>query len=152
MPGMKHCRRCDSTKSTTDFPRNRNSKDGYYTYCKTCNVDNVTRWRRKNPEHYRRQNQVTAERHRKDGRHWAAQLRYKFGMEPTDYFALLDAQQGRCAICRTDQMDRAHVDHDHDTGKVRGLLCGPCNQGIGLFRDEPERLEAAATYLRDRSQ
>lgn len=65
---------------------------------------------------------------------------------------MLAAQGGGCAICGSAAIfDRSHkricVDHDHATGKVRGLLCGCCNLGIGYFKDDPKRIEAAARYL-----
>lgn len=67
-----------------------------------------------------------------------------------DYDRLLEEQDGRCALCES-EMKRAVVDHDHDTGKVRGLLCDTCNTGLGKFGDNAERLEAAAEYVRRRS-
>lgn len=74
-----------------------------------------------------------------------------YGMEPEDYTALLDAQNGKCAICRLEHRGsgkRLHVDHCHNSSKVRGLLCGKCNTAIGLLDDLPERAEAVAAYLR----
>jgi hypothetical protein len=79
---------------------------------------------------------------------------YLYGITAEQYAALLAEQDGKCAICRTDDWpskDRApHVDHDHVTGRVRGLLCGICNNGLGSFRDDPARLRAAAEYLETR--
>lgn len=60
---------------------------------------------------------------------------------------LLD-QNGKCKICATDIAARPVVDHDHRTGEVRALLCGTCNSGIGMFKDDPALLEAAIQYLR----
>lgn len=63
---------------------------------------------------------------------------------------MLEAQGGVCAICRRPS-DPAplHVDHDHRTGAIRGLLCSPCNTAIGLLGDDPDRMMAAAAYLRE---
>jgi hypothetical protein len=68
----------------------------------------------------------------------------------TDYDQMLAAQDGRCAICRnTTPLGRGrwHIDHDHVTGQVRGLLCNNCNLGIGYFGDDPEIIKAAARYV-----
>lgn len=80
------------------------------------------------------------------------QLKKKFGISPEDYDQLLESQDGRCAICRRpDSRSRYkpfHVDHDHKTGKVRGLLCAGCNTGLGNLQDDPEVLLRAIAYLR----
>ena len=68
-----------------------------------------------------------------------------------DYQALYEAQKGNCACCGIPESDfkrQLHVDHDHETGKVRGLLCTQCNPGIGYFQDSIERLEMAIKYLK----
>jgi hypothetical protein len=60
---------------------------------------------------------------------------------------MLDKQNGMCAICQT--APAAHVDHDHETGAVRALLCFNCNGGLGQFRDDPAVLRAAADYVEE---
>ncbi len=70
---------------------------------------------------------------------------YRYGLSDADYDALLARQRGVCANCKRNR--RLGVDHCHATGKVRGLLCGNCNRGLGLFHDDPELLRAAAAYL-----
>ena len=72
---------------------------------------------------------------------------YDYGLTQHAFDAMVEAQDGRCAICR--RMPRKLVvDHDHRTGVVRGLLCGPCNLGLGHLRDQPVLCERAADYLR----
>ena len=74
----------------------------------------------------------------------------KFGITLDDLEEMDRQQGGRCKICGgVDDFQRLSIDHDHSTGKVRGLLCTKCNSGLGQFRDDPELLEAAAQYLRD---
>jgi Recombination endonuclease VII len=72
-------------------------------------------------------------------------LTRRYGITAEESDAMLEAQDGLCAICRT--APAAHVDHDHDTGEIRELLCFNCNGGLGQFRDDPEVLRAAADYV-----
>lgn len=74
-----------------------------------------------------------------------------YGLTEADWDALIRRQGNRCAVCRTDKPggrgERWHIDHDHVTGQVRGLLCGKCNSAIGLLGDDPEVIKAAARYV-----
>lgn len=77
-------------------------------------------------------------------------LKTQYGMTEADYETLLDAQDGRCAICRQPPPSYRpilHVDHDHDRGTVRGLLCSDCNLAIGKLHDSIDLLRAAVDYL-----
>jgi recombination endonuclease VII len=85
----------------------------------------------------------------------------KYGITADQYEAMLSDQNGRCAICGTDQPGQTkwfEVDHDHACcpkkgscgACVRGLLCTGCNSGISRFQDDPDRMEAAAAYVRAR--
>ncbi len=77
---------------------------------------------------------------------------YLYGLEPGQFDAMLAAQGGGCAICHEPASSDGrglHVDHDHETGRVRGLLCNSCNHGLGKFRDDPALLRAAIKYLSD---
>lgn len=71
--------------------------------------------------------------------------RYLYGVTPEAFDAMLTAQGGVCLICRTPNPDC--IDHDHATGRVRGILCMHCNAGLGLFGDDTDRMRAAAAYL-----
>lgn len=70
----------------------------------------------------------------------------KWGLTPQEHAALYAAQDGRCAICRREA--RLVLDHCHDTGIWRGLICGLCNTGLGMLSDNLETVERAAAYLR----
>ena len=77
---------------------------------------------------------------------WAKRPQYsRYGLSEKEFAEMRDSQKGRCAICQSE--DRLVIDHDHDTGAVRGLLCHGCNVGLGFFRDDPSRLEGAIAYL-----
>lgn len=84
-------------------------------------------------------------------------LKHNYGLSPDDVAAMLSEQDHRCKICREVLLaengrrncKRGHVvDHCHTTGKVRGILCHRCNQGLGLFRDNAEHLSQAIQYLK----
>lgn len=78
---------------------------------------------------------------------------YGIGIE--EYKSMQTQQKGRCWICQVEEKDLTktlHIDHDHKTGKIRGLLCNSCNRGLGFFKDEPVLLERAITYLRKSSE
>ena len=82
-------------------------------------------------------------------RHRNAQLIRYYGITLAEYRELLAIQKGCCAICGREPTGRAlHVDHDHKTGDVRGLLCWTCNRLLPFLGDSPERAARAAAYLR----
>jgi Recombination endonuclease VII len=75
-------------------------------------------------------------------------MRRNYRISIDDYEAMLATQGHRCALCESPDNGRQwHVDHDHDTGAVRGILCDNCNRGLGHFRDDPTVLRRAAQYL-----
>jgi transcription initiation factor IIE alpha subunit len=92
------------------------------------------RWRSRNPEAYR----ALRNKHR-------AKV---YGLTHGEVEAMLASQGGRCSICECRIDLSAAIDHDHDTGQVRGLLCPKCNTALGLLDDNPERMERAASYIR----
>lgn len=93
---------------------------------------------------------ISAQRHAsaREGRGHRPSVLRKYGLSTADYDAMLTAQSGLCAICSNPPGKiRLHVDHDHETGEVRGLLCAACNRGIGSLRDDPALLLSALAYL-----
>lgn len=132
---VQRCRACGETKVLTEFYRNRSRRAGHDITCKDC---------RRKEERDRRASDPVRQRD--------LLLRSKYGITLAEYDWLVEQQEGRCAICLVDAPGRGsdiwHVDHDHDTGEVRGLLCNRCNPGLGFFQDDPDRLELAARYLR----
>ncbi len=119
-------------------------------------------WRQANPEKAREIHRRHVERNRDkinarnraryttDGR-WEKQLRDRFDMTAEQYWNLHNKQNGLCAICGKPQCvgTKLDVDHDHVTGKVRGLLCRHCNAGIGMLKDSVGLLLQALRYLLD---
>ena len=72
----------------------------------------------------------------------------RYGLSRQEYTLLLERQKGRCAICRGVFEKEPHIDHNHNTNKVRGLLCGHCNAILGYARDNPDILNQAREYLK----
>lgn len=113
------------------------------------------------PKCNRCRHDVERERRREAFADWSTRTAYversrwkhltaKYGVTRERYEAMLVAQGGRCAICAGSEpggKGKWHVDHNHATGAVRGLLCLRCNAGLGLFGDDTERLAAAIAYL-----
>lgn len=71
----------------------------------------------------------------------------KYGINQEIYDEMIKEQDNKCAICHNEFEDTPNIDHCHETNKVRGLLCSPCNRGLGFFRDNSEALKRAANYL-----
>lgn len=160
----KSCSKCPVVKTVDRFKRNSRRQDGLNTACKDC--DNARRRERysKDPE-YRAKRISQANDYEGRGeylRNWKKEWRkdpevkekmkdqwlsYKYNnMSLEKYNEMMTAQRGRCAICNviTSQLV---VDHCHSSGETRGLLCSHCNWGLGHFKDNPEVLERAISYL-----
>ena len=103
-------------------------------------------WRAANPNKSRAISQRHYRRSYKSGQH---RLK-RYGVTTAQFEAMLAAQGGRCAVCEVTEPGARdwHLDHDHNTGLPRGILCVRCNGGLGLFKDSPELMERAARYLR----
>jgi hypothetical protein len=126
--GQKWCPKCESFQLIENFPRNRANSDGLGGYCKPCH-------NAKGKETYERLYGSTREYH----------LRRRYGITGADFDAMVEAQGGTCAVC---DGKPEHVDHDHKTGHVRGILCFNCNQALGNVRDDAAVLQGLIGYLR----
>jgi hypothetical protein len=117
--GSKKCCRCQKEKPKNDFILNKSSSDGFNGWCRRCSKD--------------------------------ATLLRKYKISLDEYNQLLKQQGFTCKICGTNDPAGPQnifvVDHDHKTGKVRGLLCNHCNTAIGKLHDDPKLLRKAAIYI-----
>jgi hypothetical protein len=112
-------------------------------------------WRAKHPEHKERARVLMIGwRKLNPGKIQGYKRRANYGLDSETFDSLLLVQNNQCAICKKDFLqnsllhrDGPHVDHDHNTGVVRGLLCVSCNNGLGRFKDNSQYLRQAANYL-----
>ncbi|MFF0426194.1 endonuclease VII domain-containing protein [Streptomyces sp. NPDC004520] len=115
--GHKRCPQRGEVKPHSDWEPNRSSSDGWSSYCRECR----------------------AQRNR------ASYFKRKYGITEAERDQMIAAQGGVCVICREGPAE--HVDHDHRTGKVRGVLCFSCNAALGQFKDRPDAIRRAAAYV-----
>lgn len=146
--GLKTCPKCQTEKPLTQFGKSKSTVTGLQVYCKPCCSKRHDEWRRQNlakcAADQKKHRLANPERFKDYGRKQA------YGLQPGEYAAMLAAQDGKCAICkRSENNGRGglHVDHCHDLGHVRGLLCHGCNVSIGHFQHNTAVLEAAIQYL-----
>lgn len=139
---MRSCTTCGKTKKAVHFGLSRSALGGISLYCLDCSRTRDRGRYEKNRDARRTQAK------------WGV-LKMERGMSRDEFIALFESQGGSCAICSgelsfaldTEPKKRACVDHCHRSGKVRGILCVRCNQGIGLLQDSSLIASSAARYL-----
>jgi len=148
----KECNSCHEEKALEDFHKRSISPDGLAATCRPCANRKTTEWRKENPEKRASQRAIAKRRYHEEGRGKQTRdqrLQYRYGITEKDFEAMEEAVGGKCEICRQECSAREllSVDHDHQTGEVRGLLCHHCNTGLGHFQDCPDLLQEAIRYL-----
>lgn len=141
---MKKCSRCKEEKPLSEYYKKKNTSDGLYYHCKTCQNTYAKTHYKENTEYYRSK----ARRWEKD-----RGPGFKYNISEERYQDLFGKFEGMCWICK--ERKARDVDHDHSCcpkptscGKcVRGALCNRCNTAIGLFSDNPKYLQSAIEYL-----
>lgn len=129
----KRCPKCKLKKSFTKFDKDKSRKDGYHPYCKICK----RKCYRADRDHLKNNS-----------------LKFNYSITLAEYEILFAEQQGRCAICSKIEtannqygIKRLSVDHNHKSGKIRGLLCDNCNRGLGCFEENKSILLKVIQYL-----
>lgn len=148
--GEKNCAQCFTLKHVLDFSIRRDSSDGRNRICKSCACDNAKTDRDLNPVKFRERNRAYRGSNLEKVRAYLKDknLQRDHGITLADFQRILERQEGRCAICKcVPRGKNIHLDHDHLTGKIRGILCVRCNAGLGMFRDDPENMRRACEYL-----
>lgn len=130
--GLFLCRRCEERKPLAEMRRD------YRHVCRACFSKLGNEWQRANPGR--------SATHKRNHSYLK-----RYGVTDEEVQGMVAAQDGRCGICQRSVAGEdgltPHVDHDHETGRVRGVLCFSCNSGMGLFADDIERLRSAISYL-----
>ena len=145
MTNLKKCTKCKTEKELDCFSihTRSNGKINYRSQCKECVA-------KQNLERYYNNGGKEGQAHRSRKHNLK-----KYGLTVEDYDRMLKEQNGKCLICLSEEACRTYasyslfVDHCHETGKVRGLLCHHCNSGLGHFKDSEELLKKAIGYLNE---
>ena len=129
MSETKQCNLCEEELLISNFPKNR-------SVCKKC-------FAKKTKEYYHNRNHDELR---------DKEYKRRYGIGVKDYDEMLELQEGKCAICQSVDIGSKKskyffIDHDHNTGKVRGLLCKKCNIALGEMRDDPDIVYQAWMYL-----
>lgn len=138
----KFCCVCKELKSIDKFRKRKYTNNlglriRYASKCKKCEAMSRTIYNKHNRDKVRNTQ-----------RSW--QIRNRYGLSREEYENLLKQQNNKCAICKKPFKSTPHIDHDHDTNRIRGLLCYRCNTAIGSFKENIMTLKSAIRYLNDR--
>jgi hypothetical protein len=170
---LKFCNSCKTEHPITHFYKCAKSKDGVQSRCKDCDkkyhharylkdkekINKQSKeWRNANKDRANLKSSLWKQNNKDKVKKYQriSNLRKNFKLEVEDYEKMYEEQKGLCAICNkpetyihqsTGKPPRLSVDHCHSRGKIRKLLCKACNQGLGLFKDNPEILRKAANYV-----
>ncbi len=176
--GNKWCYLCYQNKLLTEFHKDKSSTTGRAKNCKKCanevmvelrstptgaetNRKNVAKWREANPEKQSALNEAKREKYNSCEEYsqtYRKRAVLKYGISIEEYDRMLEAQGNVCAICklperatnkRSGRVHNLAVDHCHDSGKVRGLLCSNCNTAIGLLKENADLFQSAVNYLKE---
>jgi len=152
---MKRCSKCKTEKALIEFSFQNKKTGKLMSHCKSCrnsynreyrHID-IVATRKKDKERYKK----NAERRREYAREYrrkypertrATNWKVNYGITPEYFYGMLKEQDNKCAICGRDMDDYGKifcVDHNHKSGKVRGLLCDPCNYGIGFYEKHKDK-------------
>jgi len=144
--GKKWCFNCKKVKNVEDFFRHKHAAGGLQGVCKVCSLARRRKWNKSNIDKVQSYN-------------IKGRLKRDFGLEIEVYNALVEKQGNLCAVCNKPEEVRQNghikslaVDHNHTTGKIRGLLCNNCNRTLGLLGDSQDILKKMIDYLAKHSE
>lgn len=161
----KYCLKCDTNKDVSEFGKDKNRRDGLNFYCRECVAKSAAQYLK--TEKGKKANRRSKRKYRKTEKGKKAIKRYEegkgkltqqrnrlrrdFGITLRQYDEMFENQNGVCAVCSNISVNergyRLAVDHDHETGKIRGLLCNQCNLKLGILENKDWR-SLAEKYLK----
>ena len=139
-PSHKVCNKCKEEKPLTAFYKHRGGKYERKGFCAVCERARTAAWRKQ-----------AGDAHKQAAR--SSYISRKYNLTVETFNQMRVEQNHKCAICGVDELEvkfgKLYIDHNHDTGKVRQLLCHYCNTGLGMFKDDIDTLLAAVAYLQE---
>jgi len=135
---MKQCSRCKEKKDLSLFSKDTARKDGHNHRCKACHSDVGKEWKQRADPQKLKENQ------------YKAHIKHKYGVSIEWVEERLAAHDYKCKVCETEMKlhtNTVAIDHCHETGEVRDVVCKKCNLAMGQFRDDPKLIEKAIDYL-----
>jgi hypothetical protein len=144
---MKTCACCKEFLAEENFSTDQSRKDGLFKYCKKCNSEQYKKNRDAKCEYQKEYRSKNKARYKAWSR--KTHLKKKYNLTEDQYNNMLAQQTNSCAICKGlfTSILVPQIDHCHTTGRVRGLLCRPCNTAIGMLKDDVTILQNAQNYL-----
>lgn len=147
----KLCKKCGKEKNKDNFHSRCDGRIKLAPYCKPCQKI-VAKANKAKHNHYKdyelKRTVENPERRAKE--HFKSKVKQNYGINYEEYEELLKKHNYKCAICQSNSSEnnkKLHLDHCHETGKIRGFLCRACNHGLGNFKDDIDLLEKAKEYL-----
>ena len=154
---MKRCSICKYDKELIEFHKDKTHKDGLKSYCKLCEKNFGDSYRKEHKDEIKKRQDSWAYKNKKKRETY--RIKYCYGLSNDQYQNMFNVQNGVCAICgkgetriRNEKVCQLTVDHDHQTGRVRGLLCSKCNGAIGWLGDDPNIVLKAFNYLQQEAR
>ncbi len=146
----KICKKCNTEKPITSFYKGE-GKLGKRNYCCECSSKYNKKWRKENPEKYKKIIKNCTYNYYKSGKGWDVYYKRMYGISKKEYDLMLYLQNNKCKICGKPNKNNRNlsVDHNHKTRKVRGLLCSKCNSILGLCNESMEILLNVISYIKD---
>jgi protein-arginine kinase activator protein McsA len=145
---MKFCKKCNQQTAVAEFHVNRSRKDGRAHWCAECNKKRGRAYYEQNKSKLQEYSRLIKQSPEGKTRSRNNYLKRSYKLTSIEYDAMKADQENKCKICGLFTTS-FHIDHDHTTNKIRGLLCNHCNQGLGHFRDSIPSLISAISYLKD---